>query len=187
MPGWTAFSTLSSLAGSCLARFQAGHNRIRVIRRFTAGVGAPKLKPTSGPSHDRLADSPRFSGSKLNRKRVWVALPACRWDGMVLALSGRTTAYPSPWRRHVGVAARVDERRSDGELVLQPVIGLDIFRVLAPLPEGPTTRICFPALLRAVGLCSSYPFRTAEAPKRGSVACVCQKDELLLSSRQNSC
>jgi hypothetical protein len=180
MPGWTAFSSLSSLAGSCVARFQAGHNRIRVIRRFTAGVGAPNLKPTSGPSSDRLTDSPGFSGSKLNRKRVWVA-QAKRSVVQV------TASYPSPWRRHVGVAARVDERRSDGELVLQPVIGLDIFRVLAPLPKGPTTRICFPALLRAVGLCSSYPFRTAEAPKRGSVACVCQKDELLLSSLQNSC
>jgi hypothetical protein len=61
---------------------------------------------------------------------------------MVLALSSR-----SPWRRHVGVAARLDERRSDGELVFQRVIGRDIFRVLAPLPEGPSTGICFPALV----------------------------------------
>jgi hypothetical protein len=91
----------------------------------------------------------------------------------------RPAAFPSlgdPFLRLVGVAARLDDRGGDSELVFLCVMGRDKFSVLAPLPQERSAGMYFRARtsfahLRAEGLSLISRF-----PKRGSMMFVRKMD-----------
>jgi hypothetical protein len=88
-----------------------------------------------------VADSPGFYGSSRIRKQVRVGLGealsvlvedmVCRSPGVGDHGLRRSHRLGDPFLRLVGVAARLDDRGGDGELVSQRVMGRDKFPVLA--------------------------------------------------------
>ena len=114
-----------------------------IFDAFAAG-GIVSCSFSCGDRPVYVADSPGFYGSNRIRKRVRVALAkrsVCwskAWSRHSPGGRPRPASFPSPWRpssRLVGVAARLDDRGGDGELVFQRVMGRGKLPVLAPLPQ----------------------------------------------------